>query len=700
MMESMALIGDSISADRVHLWKYSKTDYDKTLVNRYCWLSDTGKLKKTIPANWTFSIKQRPMWIEKFEQGIIINTPVSKMTPDDVTYYSELDIKSLVIIPLFLDNQIWGLFSADDCVTERKFTEDELDILHSVSLMMASVITRHALVAKRTEELTHRTTMLTALFNTIPDHIFVKDLASRYLQCNNALYEFFDKRPADIIGKDDIEGLGVTPEIAQTYIESDWSVFSSGQSKQCELIVPRSDGTDVEMDTIKSPLIIDGKTIGLLGIARDVTEYKQMQRKIAADYEHVKTLQAEADSANQAKSLFLARMSHEIRTPVNTILGALEILSQDQSIPHEAQNWMDMINSSGNLLLGIINDILDISKIEAGDLVINEEEYHVANVISDTIQPNILRDDSKSISFDLQIDEDIPAVLSGDQLRLKQILINLISNAFKFTLSGNVVLSVSFEPEHDCDRIILVITVKDIGIGMTKEQLNKIYEEYARFDSEHEYTEEGEGFGLSITKRLVELMNGTISINGKFSKGTTFTVRLPQKVKSREPLGGKVAESLKTFSYKRERRRVTREIMPYGKVLVVDDAESNSLVTVGLLSIFKLQIETAESGFVAVKRINEGNVYDVIFMDHIMPIMDGAEATKHIRDLGYTHPIVALTADAVSDREEFYLTNGFDAVVTKPVDIRLLTSVLNKFVRDKQPPEVLEAAKLQNVEKK
>ena len=703
MMESMAHIGSSIGVDRVHIWQYSKTDYDNILTNRYCWVSERGKQKKKIPANWAFSLKNHPTWIKKYEQGICTNSPVDELPADGKAFFSNLDIKSVVVIPLFLENQLWGLFGTDDCTNERTLSDDELDILRSVSLMMASVITRHALVAKRTEELTHQTTMMTTLFNTIPDHIFVKDLASRYLQCNKALYDFFDKIPADIIGKDDIEGLGVSPKIAQAFIESDWGIFSSGEPKTYELTFPRADGEIFEFETVKTPLIYNGKTLGLLGVARDVTEHRKMERQIEADYEKVKKLQAEADHANQVKSMFLASMSHEIRTPINTILGAAELLLQSQSIPHNVQNWIKMIDISGNLLLGIINDLLDISKLEAGELKINEEEYHVASVINDIIQPNTLRNDNKAVLFDLQMSEDIPSILAGDEMRIKQVLNNLISIAFKFTVSGNISLSVSFEPEPDSNRLVLVLNVKNTNSGLSDEQINEIYEEYKRFDSKYEYLEDGTGLGLSITKRLVELMDGSISSIGMFSKGTEFTVRLPQKIISRNPIGSEVVDSLKAFSYsfdnRQERRKVPRDIMPYGKVLVVDDAESNSLITVALLNVYKLQIETAESGFAAIKKINAGNVYDVIFMDHVMPIMDGVETTKHIRDLGYSHPIVALTANAMSENEEFFLSNGFDEVVTKPVDIRLLTSVLNKYIRDKQPPDVLEAARKQSLEK-
>jgi PAS domain S-box-containing protein len=697
IMESMALIGKSISVDRVHIWQYTKTDYDNILISRYCWLSELGKKKKSIPANWTFSVKNRSDWIENYEKGIYTNSPVSQMSPDDVAFFSDMEIKSIVMIPLFLESQLWGIFSIDDCINERKFTDDEMDIFHSVSLMMASVITRHALIAKRTEDLIHQTTMLTTLFNTIPDCTFVKDLASRYLQCNNATYEFFGKTPTDIIGKDDIEGLGVTPEIAKTFVDSDWAVFSSGLTKKCTLLVPRADGVLVEMETIKAPLIQGGKTIGLLGIARDISEYKQLERRLAADCECVKQLQFEADHANRVKTLFLESMSHEIRTPINTIMGASEILLQTKSIPYKAQNWIKLINISGNLLLGIIDDLLDISKIESGELIIDEKEYIVASVINDIIQPNTLYGDRKAVLFDLQINEELPATLIGDEMRIKHVLNNLISIVFRFAVSGSIRLSFSFESGPDPDCVMLVLNVKNSNKGLTDKQINEIYEELIRFDAEYNYSEEGTGVGISITKRLVELMNGCINVTGKFSKGTEFTVRLPQKVKDREPLGKNTADRLKAFTYavdkRSERRKTPRDIMPYGKVLVVDDAESNSLVTVALLNVYKLQIETVESGFAAIKKINAGNIYDVIFMDHVMPIMDGVEATKHLRDGGYSHPIVALTANAMCESEEFFLSNGFDEVVIKPVDIRLLTSILNKYVRDKQPPDVIEATR-------
>jgi CheY-like chemotaxis protein len=284
-------------------------------------------------------------------------------------------------------------------------------------------------------------------------------------------------------------------------------------------------------------------------------------------------------------------------------------------------------------------------------------------------------------------------------MRIKQVLGNLISIALKFSISGSIMLSVSFEPMPDSDCVMLVLNVKNTNKGLTDEQINVIYDELVRFDAEYDYSEEGTGIGLSITMRLVELMKGSISVTGKFSKGTEFTVRLPQRVNSRKTIDKKAIDSLKAFSNsfdnRRERRKTPRDIMPYGKVLVVDDAESNSLVTVALLNIYKLQIETVESGFAAIKKINAGNLYDVIFMDHVMPIMDGVEATKHLRDQGYTLPIVALTANAMIENEEFFLNNGFDEVVMKPVDIRLLTSVLNKYVRDKQPPDVLEAVRMQ-----
>jgi len=397
--------------------------------------------------------------------------------------------------------------------------------------------------------------------------------------------------------------------------------------------------------------------------------------------------------ASQSKSTFLANMSHEIRTPMNAILGITEILMQKDKLSAEIEDGLSKIYSSCNLLLGIINDILDFSKIEAGKLDIMPAEYKVASLINDSVQLNIMRMESKPIEFELQIDENVPAKLIGDELRIKQVLNNLLSNAFKYTDAGKVTLSVDFNESR------LVLSVRDTGYGMTKEQLSHMYDEYSRFRSKNSKTVEGTGLGLAIAQRLINLTNGEISVESEPGKGSLFIVRLPQETVDCDVLGKDVVESLKKFrmNYITQRRRIqiARDPMPYGKVLIVDDVETNLYVAVGLMKLYRLQIDTAMSGLIAIDKIKSGKTYDIVFMDHMMPDMDGIEAVKHLRGLGYASPIVALTANAVAGQADIFLRNGFDDFIAKPIDIRQLDSVLNKLIRDKQPAEVVEAARRQ-----
>jgi len=540
-----------------------------------------------------------------------------------------------------------------------------------------------------------RTALLTTLFNTIPDLVYAKDTQSRYIECNKALLENYNIQKEDVIGKEDAEALGFSAKETKNYMEWDNKVMKSGIAARIEHRIPRYNGTMIQVETIKTPLVMDGETIGILGVSRDITRFKEMERRISADYENAKSLQTKADMANHHKSLFLATMSHEIRTPMNAILGATEVIMQSDSLPAEVYEWLSRIYNSGNLLLGIINDILDFSKIEAGKLEISIAPYHLANVVSDSIQLNLIRSESKLIDFVLEIDDNLPSVLIGDELRLKQILNNLLSNAFKFTEAGQITLSFKFEPGPKEDCILLVIGVRDTGRGMTQEQQEKLFNEYARFIDSSQATIEGTGLGLSITRRLLDLMDGVIDVESEPDVGTLFEVRLPQKVSGSDVLGAEVTTGLREFTFTYEdvsnRRRNITDMMPYGSVLVVDDVETNRFVAVGLLMIYRLNVETASSGYEAISLIESGKTYDLIFMDHMMPGISGIETTIRLRELGYKAPIVALTANVASGNAEMFIKNGFDGYLAKPIDIRHLTAALNKFIRDKQPREVIEA---------
>ena len=414
-----------------------------------------------------------------------------------------------------------------------------------------------------------------------------------------------------------------------------------------------------------------------------------------------------AEESNKAKSAFLARMSHEIRTPMNAILGITEIQLQDESHSPETKEAFERIYNSSSLLLGIINDILDLSKIESGKLELVYSQYEIASLIYDTVQLNIMRYETKPIEFHLEVKEDLPLFLIGDELRIKQILNNLLSNAFKYTEKGTVKMSIYAEPADppysddtkDISKKILVFIISDTGQGMSSDQVQILGTEYSRFNMEANRRTEGTGLGMNITRNLIQLMNGSISVDSTPGSGSTFTVRLPQDCSGSVVIGKEIADNLTRLkldnSVKIRAFQMKMEYMPYGRILIVDDVETNLYVAKGLIAPYGLSVETVMSGFEAIDKIKNGSTYDIIFMDHMMPKMDGIEATKIIRDLGYTRPIVALTANAISGQAAVFMENGFDGFISKPIDIRQLNSILNKLIRDKYPPEVVEAARKQ-----
>ncbi len=390
-----------------------------------------------------------------------------------------------------------------------------------------------------------------------------------------------------------------------------------------------------------------------------------------------------AERANESKSNFLATMSHEIRTPLNAIIGISEMLLQNDGIEDEFVTALDKIHISGQSLLGIINDILDLSKIETGNLELNPYKYYVPSLINDTVSLNIVRIGGKPINFTLNAGENLPEVLFGDELRLKQILNNLLSNAFKYTDAGDVNLSI--DSEVNGDEVTLTFVISDTGIGMKKESLDKLFVAYSRFSDGPNYIE-GTGLGLTITKKLALLMDGSITVKSEYGKGSVFTVIVKQKLINDNIIGKECAKQLCNFSFADRRRKEAHQLekreLQNCKVLIVDDVETNLFVATGLLSPYKIKVDTALSGFEAIDKVLNGEEYDLVFMDHMMPMMDGIETVQKLRNMGYTAPIVALTANAITGNDVIFKKNGFDDFISKPIDVRRLNTVLNKFIKN------------------
>ncbi len=399
-----------------------------------------------------------------------------------------------------------------------------------------------------------------------------------------------------------------------------------------------------------------------------------------------------AKNANKAKSNFLAHMSHEMRTPLNAVMGLSELALTDENVNDETEDKLEKIHSSGTTLLSIINDILDISKIESGKFELLPTKYDTPSMINDVVTLNIVRVGEKPIDFKLHVDESLPSVIYGDDLRVKQIFNNVLSNAFKYTGAGSVEWELSHE--RDGSDVWLVSCIKDTGIGMKSEHIDNLFTDYYQVERSTNRKVEGTGLGLSITKQLVDMMGGTIDVQSEYEKGTTVKLRIKQKFVSDVPIGISVSESLMGMNYALSKRvsstSLVRLNMSYASVLVVDDIATNLDVVCGMLKPYKMKIDCVISGYEAIDVIRKGSPrYSAIFMDHMMPGIDGIEATRFIReeigtDYAKNIPVIALTANAILGNEEMFLRNGFQAFISKPIDIVKLDAVLREWVRDPQ----------------
>lgn len=528
------------------------------------------------------------------------------------------------------------------------------------------------------------------------------------------------------------------------------------------------------------PIDQNGKIVGYGMLLIDVSEQSRLLRQVEEEKER-------AEDANQAKSMFMSNMSHEIRTPMNAIVGMTDILLR-QELPEQTREYLYNIKSSGNALITIINDILDFSKIESGKMEIIADEYEPMSIFHDLSMIFLNRIGDKAVELLYDIDVNLPMKLYGDAQRIRQIIINLMNNAIKFTEEGFVKLAVEVTSVSEED-VQLIFKVEDTGQGIREEDLEKLFGSFQQVDTKKNRYKEGTGLGLAISKQLAELMDGNIRVESEYGKGSTFIVTIPQKIRSekraadihRKPSGQvvlgarfdnelvlekyqdliekyqvvdvkledavekhirldafftdepgsisveerKQMEEWKTtfcilqnpmrqnfsgeqgtlinkplyslnfcqvinheeVSFNDEKEDVTCFTAPDARILIVDDTEMNLKVAIGLLEPLQLQIDTAANGKRAVKMIQE-NQYDIVFMDHMMPVMDGVEATRLIRGMEGDYyknlPIVALTANATTEARENFRKNGLSDFVAKPIKVKEICKCIRRWLPEEK----------------
>jgi PAS domain S-box-containing protein len=534
------------------------------------------------------------------------------------------------------------------------------------------------LVQKRTSELVIQSATITAAFDATPDLIFCKDLNWHYIRCNKTFENYFNVRQADIIGKGNVDALGISAELAEQYKERDRGVVREGQTLVFEEYIPSADGTKQLFETTKVPMRQNGQIIGLMSISHNITERKAMEEQ--------------AKSASRAKSAFLANMSHEIRTPMNAIIGMITIGKSASDIERKDYCFTKIEDASQHLL-GVINDILDMSKIEANKFQLSPVKFNFEKMIQSAVNVVNFRLDEKNQKFTVHIDKEIPKVLIADDQRLIQVITNLLGNAVKFTPEhGSIGLDARFLGEKD-DLCTIETTVSDTGIGISPEQQENLFNSFQQAEISTARRFGGTGLGLAISKSIVEMMGGAIWVKSEQGKGSAFTFTvLTKKDTSTDDVINGSPEAKQDI---KEGKHDLDGLFAGHHILLVEDVEINREIVLSLLEPTKLEIDCAENGTEAVRKFNEApGRYDLIFMDIQMPEMDGYEATRRIRVIEAASnaganrgaefpkrvPIIAMTASVFREDIEKCIKTGMNGHVGKPVNFDEVLEKLKSYL--------------------
>lgn len=780
--DCLRMLGESINKSRVYIWKDRTDSQGKAYCTQiYEWVKGVEPIQgneqyEEIP------YENLPLFEEATNSGRCLNDLIKNLSPKEQAILLPQGIKTILIAPVAINSKRWGFIGVDNCDNEELFTAIQENMLFMSGSMLGNTIEKMETEAEiremeqRTQLMLNATPLCCNLWNTQCQNMSCNDEAVRLFELSSQqeyLQRFNELSP-------EYQPCGRrSDELVREYLRK---AFEKGYL-HFEWMHKMVDGREIPAEVTLVRIRYKDSYI-VAGYTRDLREQKAMLAQLHAKEDDLRTARDEAVLSSKAKSNFLANMSHEIRTPMNAISGFADIILRESQGEKSAE-YANGIKNACNNLINIINDILDISKIESGKLEVVNSPYEMSSLLNDTITMCRMRLGDKPIMFVTDIDSRLPARLIGDEIRIKQVLINILSNAIKFTQDGHITLKVWGSVEGT--RASLCFSVEDSGVGIKEDDLSRMFDEFERVNTTKNRSIEGTGLGLAISKQLCEMMGGTIDVESTYGRGSTFTIRLIQECPDYERMSRVISpksvllyeprdmyrksitatinnldctcvpcsnqselyESLENADYdfllssslylEKMRSLVEKKCLktsiavfadygeniyddsvytilspinclqmadmlngrqsdgeydqnyggnftaPTARVLVVDDNPVNLSVAIGLMVPYAFVVDTAVNGIQAVEMV-KNNIYDLVFMDHMMPEMDGIDATVAIRHLDGEYyrslPIIALTANALVGTREMFMREGMNDFIAKPIELNKLSHVLFKWLPD------------------